>query len=86
MNKKLTHDEIIQAINSYVESEAEILFQSVMESAKSVDDLHSAMWDLGKPKKEGTDIEKMLHQLIYNGFAKKAREIIRKSAQMPLSI
>ncbi|SLJ98379.1 MULTISPECIES: hypothetical protein [unclassified Paenibacillus] len=86
MSQQLTHDEIIRAVKSYVESEAEKLFQSVMESAKCVDDLHSAMWDLGRPKKEGTDIEKMLHQLIYNGFAKKAREIIRESTQMPLSI
>ncbi|MBP1905683.1 t-SNARE complex subunit (syntaxin) [Paenibacillus turicensis] len=86
MNQLQTQDEIIQVINSYVETEAEKLFQSVMQSAKRVGDLQSAMWELGKPKKEGTDIEKMLHQLTYEQFAKKAREIIKKTTQLPLSI
>lgn len=74
----MEQEKILATIEAHVEVEAEKMFQSVNENNQTVGEWMLAMWELGQPQKEGTDIEKMLHQLTYMRFSEKARNTILK--------
>lgn len=71
--------EIIDVIRAFVEAESEKWLQSTLKTSRSAGHIFSAMWELGKPKKDGTDIDRMLHHLTYRRFSEKARLIINES-------
>lgn len=72
MNK----EKIIEVIEAHVKEEAEKMFQAVSEKNSTAGDWNAAIWELGRPQNEGTDIEKLMHQLTYMEFSKKARAAI----------
>lgn len=72
----VTDVEIVKAVKTAAEAEAEKWLQSTLEKSKSKHRLYASMWELGKVKKDGTDIERMLHHLTYEYFSRKAKAII----------
>ncbi|ASA96854.1 MULTISPECIES: hypothetical protein [Anoxybacillus] len=73
-----TNKEIVQAIEQYVEQESEEWVQHVLSNAKTVGDLMTALWEHGKVKKDGTEVERMLHRLIYERGASTIKALIRE--------
>ncbi len=78
MDIQIKNDQVIKDIDNYVSHKAEELLQKVVNNSKCIEDLNTAMWELGKPIKDCTDIENMLHRLIYNIFSKKVQAFIKE--------
>lgn len=74
----LEEKEIRQTVERYIEQESDKWVQSVLSNAKAVSDLTAALWERGKVKKDGTEVERMLHRLIYERGAAKIKNVIRE--------
>ncbi|KIP21097.1 hypothetical protein JV16_01591 [Anoxybacillus ayderensis] len=74
----LDEKQILQTIEQYVEQESDKWVQSVLSNAKTVSELTAALWEHGKVKKDGTEVERMLHRLIYERGAAKIKNVIRE--------
>ncbi|GGJ72825.1 hypothetical protein GGR02_002468 [Anoxybacillus voinovskiensis] len=74
----LDEKQILQTIEQYVEQESDKWVQSVLSNAKAVSNLTAALWERGKVKKDGTEVERMLHRLIYERGAAKIKNVIRE--------
>lgn len=59
-------------IDSHIENESEKWLQS---------SLFKGLWDYGKVKHDGTEIERMLHELIYARYSQKVKEIIEAGSK-----
>ncbi|OAO83563.1 hypothetical protein A0O32_0271 [Anoxybacillus flavithermus] len=74
----LDEKEIRQTVERYIEQESDKWVQSVLSNAKAVSDLTAALWEHGKVKKDGTEVERMLHRLIYERGASTIKALIRE--------
>ncbi|KLR75298.1 hypothetical protein ABH20_00995 [Geobacillus sp. T6] len=79
-----TNKEMVQAIEQYVEQESEKWVQHVLSNAKTVDDLMTALWEHGKVKKDGTEVERMLHRLIYERGASRIKALMTEIETLAL--
>lgn len=76
--QRLDEEKILQIIEQHIEQESGKWVQNVLSSAKTVSDLTTALWEHGKVKKDGTEVERMLHRLIYERGAAKIKNVIRE--------
>ncbi|AMQ19637.1 hypothetical protein C289_2063 [Anoxybacillus ayderensis] len=76
--------EMVQIIEQYIEQESEKWVQHTLNNAKTISDLMSALWENGKAKKDGTEVERMLHRLIYERGAAKIKNVIKEAQDLTL--
>ena len=72
----MNQTEIIRLINNHVEKKANEWLQ------KDELDPYKAMWEFGKVKKDGTELERHLHQMVYERWSQKARAMILKNEKI----
>ncbi|MDQ0340235.1 hypothetical protein J2S00_003040 [Caldalkalibacillus uzonensis] len=78
------HKEVIQTIEKYVEQESEKWVEEVLHNAKSLSDLTAALWERGKVKKDGTEVERVLHRLVYERGAVKIKDVIKENESLAI--
>ncbi|KJE28944.1 hypothetical protein LG52_2654 [Geobacillus kaustophilus] len=84
MIEQQTNKEMVQTIEQYIKQESEKWAQHVLSNAKTVSDLMTALWEHGKVKKDGTEVERMLHRLIYERGAAKIKNVIKEAQDLTL--
>lgn len=74
---KIVLPDVNQSIVSYIEQESDKWLQSAIDSGHS---LYRSLWDYGLAKRDGTEIERIFHKLIYYRFSQKLKTLIGKSS------